>query len=288
MNHQNLLSGLIAFIIAMTVEGSLGASSDSDSSYFPLQIGRQWVYDDYLTKTIIDTVTINGHLYYTKKTAFGSSSYLERFRASNDTIYVLNLSIDTLERPLYLLGTKIGDSASLGPNYGCSYGNFVVMEGRTDSITVPTGTYLHSYHYTHYGLCFDGGMMDSWLAKGVGVTKSTSQTIAGPISSVLTSTALLNYSSDYRKTPALGNYSLFTKFDPFRNRITLSFQLPSSGFVRISVFDLLGNNVRQLDDEWKPAGDYHLFLANPAARGNTYILVLQTNAGCVTKRICLP
>jgi hypothetical protein len=46
--------------------------------------------------------------------------------------------------------------------------------------------------------------------------------------------------------------------NPFNPKTTLSFRLPSSGQVELSVYDTSGRRVRVLLDEWRESGDHHV------------------------------
>jgi hypothetical protein len=57
----------------------------------------------------------------------------------------------------------------------------------------------------------------------------------------------------------VSSYSLEQNYpNPFNPSTVISYQLPVSGDVTLKVFDILGNEIATLVDEYKPAGRYEV------------------------------
>ncbi|MCG6959417.1 T9SS type A sorting domain-containing protein, partial [bacterium BMS3Abin03] len=84
------------------------------------------------------------------------------------------------------------------------------------------------------------------------------------------------------------NYYLSQNYpNPFNPNTTISWQSPESDIQSLKVFDLLGNEVSTLIDEYKPAGDYEIkFNANGLPSG-MYFYRLTSGKHIETKMMLL-
>ncbi len=84
------------------------------------------------------------------------------------------------------------------------------------------------------------------------------------------------------------NYRLSQNFpNPFNPTTTISYQLPTAGNIIFKVYDVLGNEVVTLVNEYKPAGSYEVeFNGNNLVSG-IYFYRLQTGAYVETKKMIL-
>jgi hypothetical protein len=75
--------------------------------------------------------------------------------------------------------------------------------------------------------------------------------------------------------------------NPFNPSTTINFSVPSSEFVTLKVFDVLGNEVATLVNEEKPVGSYEVnFNASNLASG-IYFYTLQAGKFTETKKLIL-
>jgi len=88
--------------------------------------------------------------------------------------------------------------------------------------------------------------------------------------------------------------SVPTEFDlsqnypnPFNPSTTISYAIPTDGFVSLKIYDMLGKEVATLINEEKPAGDYTIsFNANNLASG-MYIYKISSGPFNQTKKMIL-
>jgi hypothetical protein len=88
------------------------------------------------------------------------------------------------------------------------------------------------------------------------------------------------------------NYSLSQNYpNPFNPNTVISYQLPLSGDVTLKVFDVLGNEVSTLVNEFKPAGKYEVdfqsAVGNSQLASGVYFYQLKTGAFIAIKKMIL-
>lgn len=250
-NQQNVL------YIATRGDGIWRYESRAPSldEYFPLQVGNWWTFSKSLTETIIDTVRINDSLYFQFDQFRHIPHALLRMTSDN----TLLIRAHDSEQMWLDFAANIGDSWPVKtPLSEWS----VHLESKTDTITVPAGTFTNCYRFWFQ---FNGADNDwlEWYAPGV-----------GPVKRILYGFAVI----EYPLTSAFVNgYYLPTKIDkppkasqpdkfylypnypnPFTATTIISFDLPHSTSVTIEIYNLLGKKVRTLRLEQKAAGRFEV------------------------------
>ena len=88
------------------------------------------------------------------------------------------------------------------------------------------------------------------------------------------------------KLPA--NYSLEQNYpNPFNPSTKINYSIPTSEFVTLKVYDVLGNEVSTLVNEVKSAGSYEVELNASGLSSGIYFYMLQTNSFVETKKMIL-
>lgn len=102
----------------------------------------------------------------------------------------------------------------------------------------------------------------------------------------------LNTSSINDKGSSIKDFNLYQNYpNPFNPSTVISYQLPVSGNVSLKVYDVLGNEVATLVDEYKPAGKYEVeflqtsSIKNPAS--GIYFYQLHAGDFIQTKKMLL-
>ncbi len=107
--------------------------------------------------------------------------------------------------------------------------------------------------------------------------------VATTTTGLIGSEASMNSSNKMQEKPALtGNYP-----NPFNPETTISFQLPSSQRVRLTVYNALGQQVQVLVDGHMSSGSHEARFAAHQLPSGTYFTRLETEAGTFTKSIIL-
>ncbi|MBK7229243.1 MAG: T9SS type A sorting domain-containing protein [Ignavibacteriales bacterium] len=75
--------------------------------------------------------------------------------------------------------------------------------------------------------------------------------------------------------------------NPFNPTTTISWQSPAGSWQTIKVFDLLGNEVATLVNEYKFAGSYKVEFNTNNLSSGLYIYQLKTDLGSISKKMLL-
>ncbi|MCK9210775.1 MAG: T9SS type A sorting domain-containing protein [Ignavibacteriaceae bacterium] len=89
------------------------------------------------------------------------------------------------------------------------------------------------------------------------------------------------------------SFKLFDSYpNPFNPTTTINYELPTSSFVTLKVYDILGNEIATLVNEYKSAGKYQTSfdaknISNQQLSSGTYFYQLQTDGKIITKKMIL-
>lgn len=75
--------------------------------------------------------------------------------------------------------------------------------------------------------------------------------------------------------------------NPFNPSTKISFLIPSDGFVRLSVFDITGKEIKSLINEFKLSGKYNITFDGSNLSSGIYFYTLETNGLIQTKKMTL-
>jgi hypothetical protein len=286
-----LTISIIEALLAST--GSMAQPTKTDSSYFPLRIGNRWSYSSHSTKltlTIVDTARIQGRLYY--QMSIGDTAipplYGTWYRCLNDTVFVFVIHNDSSESPLYCLNAKVGDTLQMTPGYECLYGGASIMAGRDDTVSTASATYFKCCHFTYAKTCFDAGMIDSWLAQGIGVVRFREDNIAGARTYILDSSVILTSVAPSPERVPEPSYRLLDSYpNPFNLQTTLTYRIDEGSYVTLTIVDVLGRRIDQLVNEFDKPGTYQVSWNAKDMPSGSYFAVLRTNDISTTRRLVL-
>ena len=75
--------------------------------------------------------------------------------------------------------------------------------------------------------------------------------------------------------------------NPFNPITNIQFRIPNSEFLSLKVYDVLGNEIATLVDEYKPAGSYEVEFSGEGLSSGVYFYRLQTGSYTETKKMVL-
>jgi photosystem II stability/assembly factor-like uncharacterized protein len=95
--------------------------------------------------------------------------------------------------------------------------------------------------------------------------------------------------TDVKKNPVtVNNFSLSQNYpNPFNPSTTINFSVPSSEFVTLKIYDVLGNEVATLLNEEKPAGTYQVSFNASGLSSGVYFYTLTSGNFMATKKLIL-
>ncbi len=94
----------------------------------------------------------------------------------------------------------------------------------------------------------------------------------------------LNQLSEVKPT----EYRLYDNFpNPFNPQTAISYFIPAAGKVKLRVFDILGNEVSKLVDEYKPAGIHSVIFTAAGIPSGTYIYKLEAGDFSESRKMML-
>ena len=86
----------------------------------------------------------------------------------------------------------------------------------------------------------------------------------------------------------ISDYKLYQNYpNPFNPSSMISYRIPTAGFVKIKVYNILGTEVKILVDEYKKAGNYAVEFDGSGLASGVYFYQLEVNGFISSKRMLL-
>ena len=293
---------IIALFSILITCPSKYSQTQPNTSYFPLAIGSQWVYEaiNYPypdTITVVDTQTVNGKLYFAFRDNSSSLYRYTWYRKDNNKIYIVDtLAVrldpsNAIEYMIYDFSANTGNSWNVplaNYNLQCKYAGTAKLESKSDSVQTSNDKLGNCYKFSHLVPCVDAGRINEWFAAGIGRVAFYDESEAGIREFTLAYTNVVTGVESNNNSRLVSNYKLAQNYpNPFNPTTTISYSIPKESFVTIKVFDPLGRLVETLVNETKQAGNYNVvFNADKLASG-IYYYQLKVRNYTETKKMIL-
>ena len=269
------------------------------------------------TTIVGDTLILNQTWYVMNDSSNQSGTWeleeVNYIRTAGDTIIFLNDAFDGgnfLEAYMAILPNPVGTAWMI-----LSIDTFYVeMEDTVrisldwlgeildfGSVTVPAGTYEESYElrfdldlefsYPETTWIFD---LESevWVGNDVGSLRFLqlpSLTPDGPEPGRLEE--LTDFSTPVLPLPPMPVPNSFTLHpaypNPFNPCTNIGFSLAKSGYIEVAVYDLAGESIEKLVQDWRSAGSYRINFDGTALSSGIYVVHLTTEGSYGTQKIIL-
>ncbi len=261
----------------------LSANFLTAQNWFPLEIGNRWdylldchihggiFYYDTLSIKIIDKQILSNNIeYYMFLNAYPfwhPSSYYVRYQDSKIYFYDEDDSIDCLAFRFDLTPNTV--------YYDC--------KGRENSILFINTSYTFTFQDTVQAQNLKTfskkfGLRDDWLINGL--VECRCELRGCIISGTVYGQLLLSFENDI--DPSTG-FSVSQNYpNPFNPSTRIQYQVSSNSHVTLKVYDVLGNEVATLVNEYKPAGSYEIKFS---ARGGQAVNGRQLASGIYFYRL---
>jgi hypothetical protein len=134
----------------------------------------------------------------------------------------------------------------------------------------------------------DGGIFDTWLAKGVGRVKYMEVSFAGLRSYDLISYKVVTTVKHSHANANDGSYVLFDTYpNPFNPQTTLTYHVDKTSYVSLKIIDLLGREIANLVSDQKRPGDYQIIWNPEVMSSGIYFAVFRANDFSMIKKLVL-
>jgi len=236
---------------------SLELAGGNLAYYFPMDVGNQWAFspDDPTTDAIIDTIRINGYLYYQfDEYRHYPNTYL---RMSSDN--KLYHRFEDYEQLWLDFSADIGDSWIVKDLPDLNEWT-VFLQSKTDTITVSAGKFTNCYQFWFRFEGMDNDWVE-WYAPGI-----------GPVKRILYGYGVIEYSLENAVVNGLhyptilipqvrpgliepAQFALLPNYpNPFNATTKIGYILNKDINVSFKIYNLLGEEVTTLINELQTAG----------------------------------
>jgi len=282
-------------VIFSCLFGSFLLYAQHPMDFFPLEIGNLWSYDVYdeggnhyvsNMEVIGDTTLPGGKSYYVLSNYDAVLGPL--VRVDSQFIYFVQVN-DTAEMPLYKTAAQVGDS--LNVNWGAY--SFIYLTG-IDSLTLfDSVTVMHTYaldglQFSMIKFSKDFGPMliehygdppapfPLWRQQLRGCILSGN--VYGVVSSI-----------NDQEPPLPKGFVLQQNYpNPFNPKTAIQYELPVAAKIELTVYDLLGKQVKTLVNSRQAAGIYQVEFDGSELSSGVYLYRLEINhKGVLTRKMVL-
>ena len=252
-------------------------------NYLPLRIGNHWElassYHDTIRESIIDTQMINGVNYYQYDRFRGNEQGVVLLRTLGDQTWAYTNPTEYL---LYDFSAEAGNSwMAPEPWYDNGLG-IITLVTKTDTIATNAGTFYNCIRLNHF-FAMDYSY-DEWFAPGVGLVQRDYLFYAFSRYSLIDYNILTVWGDVTAMNP--GQFALHQNYpNPFNPVTTIEYHLPIEAPVKITVYNLAGQAVRDLVDQVQPAGIYRLYFDASTLASGLYFYRIEASGFIQTRKM---
>jgi hypothetical protein len=246
-------------------------------SYQPLSLGNSWRFAHDFSESIIDTTRIDGHLYY-RFDSFGGGKLYKNVRMRMTDTQELVVRTDTTDQMWLDFAADVGQSWNVRDSEGLAEWT-VLVESITDTVKVPAGEFVQCRRFYFQ---FNGADNDwvEWYAPNIGPVKRDLHGIAFieyPLQdAVINGTNFPTSVPHQHNTVPAKTFDLAQNYpNPFSLKEALSlgtatviaYRLNSEGKVALTIYDVLGREIKKLVNRSVPRGDHRVLWDGTNSRG---------------------
>lgn len=294
-------------ILLFAAGGIYSAPPDSNVfKLFPLKTGNSWTWSNfsnvgpssYESIVIIGTELHNGKIYNK-----GRKSFRYTHNPVPDISYVY-YRIDSITGNLYRLNENLNgecfldslngqslDSARVTCGFGWQQGwnrysseQFIIFSQNYPSKKSTWSNYFEGGGYTNYVT----GMGRVKTYSFSNMNFSISQLQGCIINGMLLGDTSIFVGINYISSEAPQSFSLSQNYpNPFNPTTNIKFDVPKAGFIRLTVFDVLGKEIQKLVNEHLSPGTYNFDFDASHLPSGVYYYKLEVNNFIQTKKMVL-
>lgn len=265
------------------------------ADYFPMQVGNKWSFavseifspsSDSLTEAITDTLRTETGLYF----VFNKFRHYRNIALQmTDDNKILMHNATEQEQVWLDFSAAVGDSWRVTAPDGSAEWT-VFLQSKTDTITVPAGTFTDCYRFGFNSEWLDNNW-EEWYARGV-----------GPVQRVIYGAIVYKYElfqaqvngKEYptlvmrRPESIAKGFLLYPNFpNPFNENTVIRYNLSRPGFVTLEIYNIRGQKVRSLVSKQSTAGTFTTYWDGKDDSGrvlNSGVYFIRLQAGKFSRR----
>ena len=274
----------------------------STNSVPPFKVGNKWLFnvEEYdngisinykMTKEIVDTVSANRFVINTKKYFENQIVDSTEYWTWQDSAYSQSQYPNETGEILYKIGQE--------DYYISQYPNIWYYTNIVDTIfnIISEGAeYSYTFHMNLFSSTWGtkvalkiGPYEYHLYSQGDGNYNITTENLIGVRinNNILGDTSYL-VTSIYESNSIVNDFSLFQNYpNPFNPSTLIKYSIPNECFVKLKVFDLLGNQVTTLVSSEKSAGTHIVEFNSGSLSSGIYFYRLESKGKFITKKMLL-
>jgi hypothetical protein len=279
--------------------------TESLLDYYPLHLGNYWEYEDkvedFLEETTIlnyyslevvgDTIMPNNKNYQIliKKSIPDSlphETMFERIDSTSFNIYRYRKDKEILIDSLRMILT--GGIFEAYSRYHNQPNTIISFIGSEDGSLFNTQTTLEHFHARDIILAFG---YEYWFAKNIGLVKGFIRETVSHYSTTLVNATIndIYYGHPVKvetRKSADFNFTLNQNYpNPFNLNTKIPYVLPSAGMVQMNLYNILGQKIENLINEFQTSGNHQVNLNGKNLNSGLYVVEINYNG--YTQRIKL-
>ena len=283
-------SFLFLGLVILPIQGISIAYAQLDSSFYPLALGNQWIYQSSHfgtldTETVVDTQTVNGRLYF--GIAAYSSSLVYWLRADSNKIFIApNLMITDTSDVKQAMWYDFGAPANTQWSVRLLFGS--MAECDLNGITFVMYKGHDMIQFFHSPPCRDAGRLSEWFTRGTGRIQFCEDNFSGADTFNLVKTNLPTAVSVSSKSQPINTLFLSQNYpNPFNPSTRITFRLPKRMHVEVAVFDALGRKLETLVDSYENLGEHSVVWNASDRSSGVYFCTIRTKGFTQTTKLVL-
>jgi hypothetical protein len=269
------------YLIAITI--LLALNSTKIFAQFPLEIGNRWDFNNYYVENYIthqeessveivkkDSIMPNGIKYFLLE---GRGSFIPDWvRIDTNWIFIYD-TFDSTDNALFNFSAEVGDSF-----YNNKMGYWVSLN-KKDTVTIFNQETVRFSFVSYLG--FDN-INEAIFSDKLGLLGGSNyfygevnySVLSGCIIGDSTYGKLVSVDESSPNTVSL--FNLFQNYpNPFNPNTKIQFFIPEAGKVKIDVFNILGQRVKNLLDKELQSGDYDVDFDGTGLASGMYIYTIE-------------
>ena len=267
--------------------------STSYNSYFPLQLGNKWIfqlnepepYNTYFTLAIDDTTQYDNRVYWKfSPMLFGGNEYY-RIDSLGNFLQINN------DKPILNFNMQVGDSIQIWYSSEYSDSGYTYCVSR-DSVTTFIGSQGEEIEFfVNWSLQIVDEADVIILQQGVGpigysfTEHDLPMILRGAVLNGIVYGDTTTTSVSYSKIEIASHFHLSQNYpNPFNPTTRITYYLPNSSYVTLTIYDLLGRAIKTLVSEFQTAGSRSVNFNGGNISSGVYFYQLKAGNGFVKTR----